>query len=93
MSIRVGFGHVYLISDGEYTKVGFSTDPEKRLKQLQTAHPKKLKLVGLFEADREVETLLHEELTDHHVRGEWYDLGEAQYFTVLRVLEELGLES
>ena len=88
MGIRVGYGHVYLITDGTYTKVGYSVDPVNRLAQLQTAHPKVLELVGAFEVERHMETVLHEELEAYHVRGEWYALNEDAHFRIMRLLQE-----
>lgn len=84
----MGYGHVYLISDGTYTKVGFSVDPYARLAQLQTAHPKTLELVAAFEAERYMEAVLHEELEAFHVRGEWYHLDEDAHMKVARILAE-----
>ena len=40
---------IYLISDGELVKIGYSQNPIKRLNQLQTGHPKKLKLIKTFD--------------------------------------------
>ena len=37
--------YVYLITDGEYVKIGQSEDPENRLKALQTGNPKPLKII------------------------------------------------
>jgi hypothetical protein len=92
MDARVGYGHVYLISDGTFTKVGYSTNPHARVKQLQTAHPNPLKIVALFEAERDMEVLLHEELEAYHVRGEWYRLDEDAHTRIHRIMEEMLLE-
>jgi len=53
-------------------KIGFSNDPNKRLKQIQpyTIHP--LQLLLTFVGDHHVERSIHEELKDYHVSAEWF---------------------
>lgn len=40
---------LYIISDGDLIKIGVSKKPIKRLAQLQTGHPKKLKLIKVYD--------------------------------------------
>ena len=54
-------------------KIGRSKDPQKRLKQLQTGNPNKLKLIACFEGLGWREKLLHEELQMFRKKGEWFD--------------------
>lgn len=90
---RVGFDHIYLISDGVYTKVGYSNNPVARLRTLQTARPDvRLRLLTAVEADKEVEVLLHEELEPYHHAGEWYLLDEAGFYVVSRFFAEMELD-
>jgi len=70
---------IYLISDGELVKIGHSKHPTKRLNQLQTGHPKKLKLIALFEwetkgkiTERIMEGRIHYLLRQFHRNGEWF---------------------
>ena len=53
-------------------KIGRSKDPQKRLKQLQTGNPNKLKLIAYFEGEGWREKLLHEHLSSHRLEGEWF---------------------
>ena len=53
-------------------KIGRSKDPEKRLKQLQTGNPNKLKLIASFENQGWQEKSLHEILESHRLEGEWF---------------------
>lgn len=49
-------GHfVYAISDGEWTKIGYSANVRKRLNQLQTANPRPLDCVcaAVFDTQKE----------------------------------------
>ena len=53
-------------------KIGRSKDPQKRLKQLQTGKPKKLKLIAEFRGQGWKEKILHEELRKFRLEGEWF---------------------
>jgi hypothetical protein len=61
----------YFISDGEAVKIGYSTDPESRLRYLQTGHPKKLVLLGVCSIP---EPVLHEKFESLRLQGEWFRL-------------------
>lgn len=54
-------------------KIGRSKDPQKRLKQLQTGNPNKLKLIASFEGEGWKEKILHERLDSFRLEGEWFD--------------------
>ena len=57
-------------------KLGFSNDPPKRLKQLQTGHAEKLELYYQHEVNdgRLYEGLLHKTFNHNRRIGEWFDL-------------------
>lgn len=67
-------------------KVGFSEDPLKRVKQLQTGHPHKIGLEGWFnfkseEEARAFEKELHSFFKEKHMGGEWFKFDhEVQFF-------------
>jgi predicted GIY-YIG superfamily endonuclease len=70
--------YVYIITDGEDYKVGVSDNPGKRLKQLQTGNPKKLRIVSTFTLP-EKSTAFKVERESHtkigalyEKRGEWF---------------------
>lgn len=66
--------HLYFIqtSNNGMIKIGRSINPEKRLKQLQTGNPFKLKLIHVFEKQGYKEKILHEELKEFKLKGEWF---------------------
>ncbi len=69
--------YIYCISDGiELCKFGFSNNPDKRLKALQTGNPNKLKIIEkiLVEEDkvRNLEKQLHKDYAHKRVNGEWF---------------------
>ncbi len=63
----------YFIQSGSAgaIKIGISGDPRRRMADLQTAHPEKLRLLGILEGDCERE--LHKRFKDHRKEGEWFD--------------------
>jgi len=75
---------IYLISDGDYVKIGFSKDPDKRLNQLQIGSPRKLKLLAAFPGGREVELKLHEIMERKRIRGEWFELNFEDIMKIFR---------
>ena len=76
--------NVYFIAGGGKTKVGITmNDPMRRLAQLQTASPAKLRLVCFVpDSSHELERMVHHVLRDRHSHGEWFhgevDQAEAQ---------------
>ena len=53
-------------------KIGFSLDPNKRLKQLQTACPHKLVMLGTVDGDTDNEAALHKIAENWRMHGEWF---------------------
>lgn len=53
-------------------KIGFSNDPEKRLKACTLWSPFKLQVIATAEGDRAIERLLHNCFADIHSHGEWF---------------------
>lgn len=67
---------VYIITDGRDYKVGFTTDLSQRVKDLQVGHPSKLRVVAMRVGGNELETLIHDILEEHHLRGEWFSMSD-----------------
>jgi len=70
-------------------KIGISKDIQRRLSQLSTGSPYKLKLMGWIECenDRSLEKKLHTKYVNSNTHGEWFEL------SVCEVLEELKQHS
>jgi hypothetical protein len=85
-------GAVYAIRDDERkaVKIGWSTDPIRRLAQLQTAVPHPLRLTAFIAGSKNVERSLHELFSDRHVRGEWYADHDGEVMAVMSGLSEQG---
>lgn len=65
---------VYVISDGEYQKIGHSVNPIHRFQNLQTSNARELSFIYLAHGSLVDEAKLHEKYAQYHVRGEWFCL-------------------
>ena len=70
---------VYIISDGTSIKVGISKDPPARIRQLQTAQSRTLRLLGQYEVPtrvkaKNIEARVHRKFKNQLIRGEWFPL-------------------
>jgi len=69
--------HLYIIQSDKTgdIKIGRSKHPQKRLKQLQTGSPQKLKLLVVVENKGNIEKNIHRRLDRYRSRrnGEWFD--------------------
>jgi len=66
---------------GGAIKIGRTNDLDRRLRELQTSHHEKLKVLKYitFDSEDEVrrfESLMHERYTSHRLQGEWFDITE-----------------
>ena len=73
-------GYVYcIVEENEhpfrpYCKIGFSTNPEARVAELQTGNPRKLSLLGTIPGTVEDEAAMHQRYIHHNVLQEWFEL-------------------
>ena len=78
--------YVYLISDGNSTKIGITNNLKTRISQMQTGNSSNLALKGyIVTSDKkealELEKELHNTYIDRRVRGEWFAVS---YLEVLK---------
>ena len=71
--------YIYVIgTDKPPYKVGISKNPERRLKDLQTAFPYKLKLhvkkPTAVAKVKMLETIIHRNIDNYKTNGEWFDI-------------------
>jgi hypothetical protein len=73
--------YVYLISDTKTTsyKIGTSSNPEKRLKSLQTGNDNSLKIIHKVQCKNktQVEKALHNQFSFFKISGEWFELKQS----------------
>ena len=67
---------IYLVKNAARNacKIGYSSDPRKRLSSLQTATIDQLELIGTLHGGRELERETHELFAGWHITGEWFTL-------------------
>ena len=64
---------VYFIADEHgRVKIGNATNPEDRLRALQTGNPDQLQLLRVIAGDEATETWLHKHFDALHIKGEWF---------------------
>ena len=67
---------IYFIREegSNYVKIGQTRMPGDRLKELQISNPRELRVVKLFEAPSQAESILHAMFREERVRGEWFKM-------------------
>lgn len=83
---KINRGTIYLISDGQYTKIGATTyNPEKRRNELQTGNPRCLKILGTYITKNRFiqEQKLHNDFSHKNILGEWFDLTDYDVSEIL----------
>jgi hypothetical protein len=73
-------GFIYIMTDGEYFKIGISSDVAKRLRGIQTNHPQKISVIlsQFVKNNLELESFFHEKYKSKRVSGEWFRLDEVE---------------
>ena len=66
---------VYFIDNGDFVKIGRSTNTAKRLATLQCASPYDLKIILVVTGGYDKEQELHERFAHLRHRGEWFKKG------------------
>lgn len=99
---QIGFIYFILSPDCEAVKIGFASDPEARLRHLNTAHHEALDFLILLPGTRQDEAYLHTLFQAKRLNREWFrhdhemcgfidDLCEAEWMTVLAARESVSI--
>jgi hypothetical protein len=67
-------GFVYFIRMGPWVKIGYSIDPDRRLRTLQTASPVRLELLFSWPGPAEDEAYVQGLFGEYRAEGEWFRL-------------------
>jgi hypothetical protein len=70
-------------------KIGYSINPYRRLHQIQNGSAHRLKILFSFLGDITTEKILHDQLKEYRLSGEWFSANPE----VLKVLETAFLDS
>lgn len=70
---------VYLIEceENKTCKIGFSKNPEKRIRELRTSNSHDLNLVYCVPGDRHLENTLHTLFNEFRLNGEWFKIDQS----------------
>lgn len=65
---------VYFVQSGDdgAIKIGWSSDPDNRISDLQTGNPVVLRLLCCLIGGASIERALHERFANHRLQGEWF---------------------
>jgi hypothetical protein len=94
---------IYLIINKaeNFCKIGYSSNPDARLKQLQTGNPYSLDLITSIQGDISLERELHKKFNHLKLQGEWFEYTDEirdyfkvtsteNYITSLKTIEKLS---
>lgn len=87
---------LYLIGTAsDEVKIGISSNPEQRLKGLQTGNPNELELIATTTCSDvcELENGLHNKYNTHRLNGEWFDLPSEKLFTLIEAVKNDNADS
>lgn len=83
-------GFVYLIGQdygvSGLVKIGRSTEPSRRLQEIQNYSPVQLRILWAVRGGSDLETYLHREFAQFRKWGEWFDLGDDPIMKVAEVM-------
>ena len=88
---------IYFIQAGENKpiKIGWTDSIERRIGKLQAANYEKLKILHLFEGDRESEKIFHKFAKDYRIRGEWFNsnvLKDSKIANIVKSKKEIKIK-
>lgn len=78
-------GFVYAIQSGDAVKIGWATNPQRRLTELNVGSPTAHVLLGFVAGEKADEAIAHSQCAAHRIRGEWFRIEGA----VLAFIEHL----
>ena len=67
-----GYVYFFRAAQGGPIKIGYSTTPRARRKELQTGHGDVIVCVGYLRGTKQSEAMLHHAFAAQRVRGEWF---------------------
>jgi len=80
---------IYFAAKEKFVKIGYSKDPEKRLRQLQTGCPERLKIICTISGDKKLEKKIQRLFWRNLEADEWFILTPGLQMYIRR-LAELG---
>lgn len=88
-------GYVYFImSTNKLVKIGVTKNVDRRLSELQTGSPGKMKLLGFIKTTKpyDLEKRLHKKYKDLRISGEWFNIHEVDVELEMLINNKLKIE-
>lgn len=82
---------VYFVKAGEYIKIGYTSNIQKRLDSLQTGSPVKIECLCLINGDRRTESNLHKKFAKYRVLREWFEMAD-ELLKYIQTLKDTGMD-
>jgi len=70
--MQTSFVYFILAEETNRVKIGFSSEPERRLSDLQTGSPCSLRMLAVFRGTSRTEKALHAKFAKQRINGEWF---------------------
>jgi len=64
---------IYIVKADNRVKIGFTSAPESRIRDLQVSNPAVLEVLLVVNGNRDLEQQLHREFQYYRIRGEWFE--------------------
>lgn len=83
-------GHVYFLKCGEYTKIGKTTNLDKRIEGLSTIIPEEVKLLHVIKSNdySKCEKYFHDKYKNKRKKGEWFILSVSDIKEIKQIREK-----
>ncbi len=93
-SKRTAGEYLYLVTDGNAVKIGFTTKIKERIDQLQTGNPNLLTLIQKFKIKepRKLEAFLHSQYAHKRLIGEWFKLSQDEICKIYEIAKQFVIE-
>ena len=83
--------YVYFIQSREGPiKIGYSTDPKRRIASIDSANHSDLEVIGIVRGTEELEAQIHADLSRYRKCGEWFEPTSGLLEYIQNILGELG---
>jgi len=69
---KIDYEYVYLFTDGEHYKIGYTKDIKKRLSSINTGNAKNIEIVDYIIGSKSIEKKLHKKFDHLKIKGEWF---------------------
>lgn len=74
---EVSVVYFILAEHSKHVKIGVTTDPQRRLEELQTGHHERLRLVSTVPGGPSEEKSYHRRFSKYRAHGEWFKVNGA----------------